>query len=129
MRDFNLTKQGFNSSIMRFNNEVMTPNVWLPYLKEKKRFSKLQGDQNVISDCIKQTTDKFKCFPNELTFSAKWYDRENPRFQKSRWTFQRYPGAKVAVFHGKPDPNQLANPHPYETYDSETIKWVKNHWK
>ena len=35
--------------------------------------------------------------------------------------------AKVAVFHGKPDPNQLANPHPHESYDPKTIEWVKNH--
>ena len=128
MRDFNPTTQGFNSSVMRFNNEVMIPDVWSPYLKEKKRFMKMQGDQNVIAETIKQT-DKFDCFPDDWTFSAKWYDRANPRFQRSRWTFQRYPGAKVAVFHGKPDPLQLVDVHPHESYDPKTIEWVKNHWK
>ena len=113
---------------MRFNNEVMIPDVWSPYLKEKKRFMKMQGDQNVIAETIKQT-DKFDCFPDDWTFSAKWYDRANPRFQRSRWTFQRYPGAKVAVFHGKPDPLQLVDVHPHESYDPKTIEWVKNHWK
>ena len=129
MRDFNRSTKGFNSSIMRFNNEVMTPNVWKPFLKERKTLQRLQGDQNVISQLIKQTPDKFDCFPDEWTFSAKWYDRDNPRFQRSRFTFERYPGAKVAVFHGKPDPNQLANPHPHESYDPKSIEWVKNHWK
>jgi len=129
MRDFNPTTKGFNSSIMRFNNEVMTPYVWNLYLKEKKVLDKLQGDQNVITQCIKQVPDKFKCFPDEWTFSAKWYDRANPRFGRSTWTFKQYPGAKVAVFHGKPDPLQLVDVHPYESYDKDTIAWVKKHWK
>jgi hypothetical protein len=129
MRDFNLTTQGFNSSIMRFNNEVMTPCVWDLYQSEKKKFDRLQGDQNVITDCIKQVPDKFKIYPDEWTFSAKWYDRYNPRFKRSQWNFKQYPGAKVAVFHGKPDPLQLADPHPHESYDMDTIAWVKNHWK
>jgi hypothetical protein len=114
---------------MRFNNEVMTPYVWKPYQSEKKKFDRMQGDQNVITQCIKQVPDKFKCFPDEWTFSAKWYDRANPRFGRSTWTFKQYPGAKVAVFHGKPDPLQLVDVHPYESYDKDTIAWVKKHWK
>ena len=129
MRDFNPTTKSYNSSIMRFNNEVMTPYVWKPYLKEKKKFNRMQGDQNVITDCIKQVPDKFKCFPDEWTFSAKWYDRASPRFKRSKWTFKQYPGAKVAVFHGKPDPLQLVDVHPHESYDMDTIAWVKKHWK
>ena len=129
LRDFNTTTKSFNSSIMRFNNEVMTPYVWKPYLKEKKKFNRMQGDQNVITDCIKQVPDNFKCFPDEWTFSAKWYDRANPRFKRSQWNFRHYPGAKVAVFHGKPDPLQLVDVHPHESYDMDTIAWVKKHWK
>ena len=129
MRDFNPTTKSYNSSIMRFNNEVMTPYVWKPYLKEKKKFNRMQGDQNVITDCMKQVPDKFKCFPDEWTFSAKWYDRASPRFKRSKWTFKQYPGAKVAVFHGKPDPLQLVDVHPHESYDMDTIAWVKKHWK
>ena len=129
MRDFNPTTKSYNSSIMRFNNEVMTPYVWKPYLKEKKKFNRMQGDQNVITDCMKQVPEKFKCFPDEWTFSAKWYDRASPRFKRSKWTFKQYPGAKVAVFHGKPDPLQLVDVHPHESYDPKTIEWVKNHWK
>ena len=129
MRDFNPTTKSFNSSIMRFNNEIMTPYVWKPYLKEKKKFNRMQGDQNVITDCMKQVPEMFKCFPYEWTFSAKWYDRASPRFKRSKWTFKQYPGAKVAVFHGKPDPLQLVDVHPHESYDMDTIAWVKKHWK
>ena len=128
MNDFNKATGLFNSSIMRFNNKVMTQHVWQPYLKEKSRFMKLQGDQNVISETIKKTK-LWKSFPDEWTFSAKWYDRDKPRFHRSSWTFEHKPGTKVAVFHGKPDPNQLADPHPHESYNLELIKWVKNHWK
>ena len=129
IRDFNTSTKGFNSSIMRFRNEVMTPKVWEPFLEERTRFKKLQGDQNVISECIKQTPDLYDIFPDEWTFSAKWFDREDARFSRSKWTFEYKKGCKIAVFHGKPDPNQLANPHPHESYDLKTIEWVKNHWK
>ena len=70
MNDFNPTSGLFNSSIMRFNNEVMTPYVGKPYLKDKKRFNRMQGDQNVITDCLKQVQDKFKIYPDEWTISA-----------------------------------------------------------
>ena len=129
IRDFNTSTKGFNSSIMRFRNEVMTPKVWEPFLEERTRFKKLQGDQNVISECIKQTPEDYKIYPDEWTFSAKWYDRANPRFKRSKWTFKQYPSAKVAVFHGKPDPLQLVDVHPHESYDPKKIEWVKNHWK
>ena len=129
IRDFNTSTKGFNSSIMRFRNEVMTPKVWEPFLEERTRFKKLQGDQNVISECIKQTPDLYDIFPDEWTFSAKWFDREDARFSRSKWTFEYKKGCKIAVFHGKPDPNQLANPHPHESYDLKTIEWVKNLWK
>ena len=130
MNDFNRHTGLFNSSVMRFNNNFMTDNVWKPYLKDKSRFMKLQGDQNVISETIKKIHPKFwKSFPDDWTFSAKWYSRDAPRFHRSKWTFEHNPGTKVAVFHGKPDPNQLADPHPHESYNLKLIEWVKNHWK
>ena len=128
MNDFNKTTKLFNSSVMRFNNKIMTEYVWKEYLKDKKMFDRLQGDQNVISMTIKQTP-YYSSFPNEWTFSAKWYDRDNPRFHRERWTFQKRPDSKVAIFHGKPNPHELINPHPHESYDLNKIEWVKNHWK
>ena len=35
IRDFNTSTKGFNSSIMRFRNEVMTPKVWEPFFRRK----------------------------------------------------------------------------------------------
>jgi hypothetical protein len=54
MNDFNKSTKMFNSSVMRFNNEVMSKYVWQEYLSDKKTFDKLQGDQNVISQTIKK---------------------------------------------------------------------------
>ena len=53
MRDFNPTTKGFNSSIMRFNNEVMTPYVWNLYLKEKKVLDKLP-DTSLVEVSLKK---------------------------------------------------------------------------
>jgi hypothetical protein len=116
MNDFNKSTKLFNSSVMKFNNKIMTKHVWQPYLEDKANMDRNQGDQNVISHFIKKTPH-FKSFPDEWTFSAKWYDRESPRFHKNDWTFERKTSAKVAVFHGKPNPHE------------SDVEWVKNHWK
>ena len=128
MNDFNTSTKLFNSSVMRFNNEIMTKYVWQEYQKGKKDFDKLQGDQNVISQTIKKTS-YYKTYPDKWTFSAKWYDREIPRFHKEKWTFEKKSDSKIAVFHGKPNPHELVDLHPHESYDKNTIEWVKNHWK
>jgi alpha-N-acetylglucosamine transferase len=128
MNDFNKHTKLFNSSVMKFNNQIMTRYVWEEYLKDKKTFDRLQGDQNVISETIKKTPF-FTSFPDEWTFSAKWYDRDKPRFRKEEWTLELKSDAKIAVFHGKPNPHELINPHPHESYDKNTIEWVKNYWK
>jgi alpha-N-acetylglucosamine transferase len=127
MNDFNKSTKLFNSSVMRFNNEVMTKYVWQEYLNDKKTFDRLQGDQNVISQTIKKTPHNLS-FPDEWTFSAKWHDRDAPRFHKEKWTFERKNGAKIAVFHGKPNPHELINPHPHESINEKHVEWVKNYW-
>ena len=116
MNDFNKSTKLFNSSVMKFNNEIMTRYVWKPYLEDKSNMDRNQGDQNVISYFIKKTPHH-KSFPDEWTFSAKWYDRESPRFHKNDWTFEKKQNSKIAVFHGKPNPHE------------SDIEWVKNHWK
>jgi len=128
MNDFNKSTKLFNSSVMRFNNDIMTKYVWQEYQKDKKTFDRLQGDQNVISQTIKKTP-YYKSYPDEWTFSAKWFDRESPRFHREKWTLERKSGTKIAVFHGKPNPHELIDLHPHESYDKNTIEWVKNHWK
>ena len=37
MRDFNVSTKSFNSSIMRFNNDVMTPKIWETISKRKTK--------------------------------------------------------------------------------------------
>ena len=115
INNFNLSTKIFNSSIMKFNNKTATNIIWNPWLQNRKELQRMPGDQDVISK-LASNNPKFRIFPDEWTFSTKWFSRQKPRFHKTEWTFERGTG-KVAVFHGKPDPHEC---------DQE---WVKNHWK
>ena len=116
INDFSQPDTTFNSSMMKWNNITASPIIWETYFKDRPKWRKMPGDQNVITDLIyKQSI--LKVFPDEWTFSYKWYSRKKPRFHKSEWTFEQDLNAKVAVFHGKPDP-----------HESEQ-EWVKNHWR
>ena len=114
-RNFNLSTKIFNSSIMKFNNNTATPLVWDKFIADKSNFLRMHGDQDIISSCIERSPH-LKPFPDEWTFSYKWFSRQTPRYAKSDWTFEQDPKAMVAVFHGKPDPHE------------STQDWVKNAW-
>ena len=116
IRDFGQPDMWYNSSIMKWNNSTASQIIWEPYIKDRPKFRKMQGDQNVVSDLIRKEKI-LKVYPDEWTQSYKWYDRTQKRFHKSKWTFEQSPEAKVAVFHGNP------NPHESEQ------EWVKNNWK
>jgi hypothetical protein len=116
IRDFGQPDMFFNSSIMKWNNKICNDKIWKVYINDRPRFRRLQGDQNVVSDLMKGDPN-IKTYPDEWTQSYKWYDRSKTRFHKSKWNFELMPTAKIAVFHGKPDPHES---------DQE---WVKNHWK
>ena len=107
---------GINSSIMKFNNTVMTPAVWWKYYEDRPRWRKYQGDQNVVYEFMKDHTN-LQYMPNEWTFSYKWYSRKEPRFSKTDWTFEMSYESLVAVFHG--------NPNPHES----DVSWVLQNWK
>ena len=109
-------EEGFNSSIMKWNNINASTIIWENYFKDRPKWRKVNGDQDVITDLIKNQSI-LKPFPNEWTFSYKWYSRTKPRFHKTEWTFEQDPNAKVAVFHGKPDPHE------------SNQEWVKKHWR
>ena len=119
MRDFGQPGIWYNSSILKFNNVNATDFVWKPFLKNKAKDMTLQGDQNVITNYIKEQpgVKKLKIFPDTWTQSYKWLDRSQTRFHKKSWTFEESPLAKVAIFHG--------NPKPHESDQN----WVKNNWK
>ncbi len=118
LNEFNLAKW-YQSSIMKFDIRTANRLVYAPYILERTKFRKHHGDQTIITELVKKQPES-KNFPNEWTFSAKWYDRKRPRFHKTKWTFERYPNTKVAVFHGKPDPHELKN---------KEIRWVVDNWK
>ena len=88
---------GINSSIMKFNNTIMTPAVWYRYYEDRPRWRKYQGDQNVVYEFMKDHTN-LQYMPNEWTFSYKWYSRKEPRFSKSDWTFEMSYESLVAIF-------------------------------
>ena len=113
--DFNPKTKEFNSSVMKFNNDVATKAIWSKFLEKKAKLMELQGDQNVMSKLIKGN-DNLKVMPDEWTFSYKWYSRTDPRFAKDRWTFEKKQNAKIAVFHGEPRPHE------------SNEKWVQKEW-
>ncbi len=119
--DFNGRKIWYNSSLMKWHSETMKPIIWDEFIKDRSYWYRLQGDQNAITELIRKNKDfhrnTVKTFPDEWTFSYKWFDREDPRFSKHLWTFEQNENAKVAVFHGFPKPHES---------DQD---WVKDNWR
>jgi hypothetical protein len=126
-RDFSYPTKGFNSSVMKWNNAVEIERIWNPFLKDKTKLMQKQGDQNVISELTTDVVEdmpnlkvkpksQVKPYPDDWTFSYKWHDRTDPRFDRGRWDFAKGEGS-IAVFHGKPNPHES---------DQD---WVKNNWK
>ena len=64
-----------------------------------------KGDQDFISDMVK-SADDWAAYPDEWTWSWKWGDiRINcPAKQK---VFHLTPEAKIAIFHGRPNPWEI----------------------
>ena len=116
IRDFNPATGQFNSSIIKFNNEIAQEYIWKPFIADKQKYLKLQGDQNAMSVLIEKCPH-LKIMPDEWTFSYKWNNRIKPRFHKTEWTFECASESLVSVFHGQPNPHE------------STQEWVKNHWK
>ncbi len=116
MNDFNPTSGLFNSSIMRFNNKYHSDIIWKDYIKRRSEFSKMHGDQEIVSALVKKHENTLS-FPDEWTQSYKWLNRKGERFHIDKMTYEKDPNAKVCVFHG--------NPNPIES----TQEWVKELWK
>jgi len=117
--DFNGRQIWYNSSIMKWNTERMTPIIWEKFVKDRQYWYRLQGDQNAITELVRQKKDKslVETFPDDWSNSYKWFDRKDPRFGKNLWTFEQKPDSKVAVFHGFPKPHQSEE------------QWVKDNWR
>ena len=107
---------GINSSIMKWNNKNATPAVWEKYYEDRPKWRRFQGDQNVTFELLKNLP-WMRYMPNDWTFSYKWFTRDDPRFHKSDWTFEKNSESLVAVFHGQPNPHE------------SDVEWVQNNWK
>ena len=57
MRDFNPTTKSFNSSIMRFNNEIMTLCIET-ISKRKEKFNRMQGGPECYNRLYETSTRK-----------------------------------------------------------------------
>ena len=116
MNDFNPLSGVWNSSIMKFKSPFLHEKVWFKFMEDRPNLlRKFPGDQNLISDLIKDTPG-CDSFPDSWTQSYKWYDRSGDNFHKSRWTFKHNGESLVTVFHGQPNPHES---------DQE---WVKKAW-
>ena len=116
INDFNGNSKMFNSSVVKFNTELTDKLIYQRYLADRTNLKRNQGDQNVMSILIDKNPH-VKVMPDEWTFSYKWHNRKRPRFHKNDWTYELQPSAKIAVFHGRPNPHES---------DQE---WVKTNWK
>jgi len=100
---------------MKWNNNTAFI-IWKKYIEWQDHYNNLHNDQQVISDII-HDKDILKIYPDKWSFSYKWYSRKNPRFDIKDQTFEEDKNAKIAVFHGKPDPHE------------SNQEWVKKHWR
>ena len=115
INDFEREFNEYNSSIMKWNNDTASI-IWKNYIEWQDHYNNYHNDQQVITDIIRDK-DILKIYPDEWSFSYKWYSRENPRFHISEQTYEEDKSSKIAVFHGKPDPHE------------SNQEWVKNHWR
>ena len=116
IRDFGQPNMWFNSSVMKWNNSNASKYIWEPFMSDRPKWKKMQGDQNVVTDLIRGKPE-LKLYHDTWTQSYKWLDRSQTRFHKKSWNFEQSPHAKIAIFHGHPNPHE------------STQDWVKNNWK
>jgi hypothetical protein len=115
-RDFGQPDMWFNSSIMKFNNKYHTMMIWDKYINDKRRYDNLHGDQNVISDIMRNKEDT-KPFPDDWSFSYKWPQRGAPQTYQRDKEYSYVDGASVSIFHGGPKPHEV------------DTQWVVDNWR
>ena len=116
INDFNGFNTTFNSSIVKFNTSITEQSIYQKYMIDRPNYRREQGDQNVMSKLMERHA-KTLPMPDDWSQSYKWFDRKDPRFEKSKWDYSLKPETKICVFHGQP------NPHESEQ------EWVKSNWK
>lgn len=116
INDFNPTTKVFNSSVLKFNNEITTEAIWNPYINNLHEYHNYSSDQVVMSILMKNNIHT-KIMPDEWTFSYKWFSRTNPRYDENKHTYELKKNSKISVFHGRPNPHESMQ------------EWVVNNWK
>ncbi len=112
--DFGQPEQWFNSSVMRFNSDVHG-HIWETFNKNTSKYTRrFHGDQNFITSIMRDKPGT-EIYPNEWAWSYKWgHGRGNIRRGKG---YAPVPGSKIAVFHGRPNPEQVKD------------SWVLENWR
>lgn len=121
IRDFGQPKTSINSSVLRYNLKHHS-HIWDKYIKDKKNYDTLHGDQSVITDIMFRHTQT-RLLPDDWTYSFKWPDR-GKRKKYEKYKSEDHPlktKAKICVFHGHPNPDYAMQ------YQSG--EWIKQYWK
>lgn len=106
----------YNSSVVKFDNTT-THGIYEYYIQNRKQWADYQkqihffGDQNVVSSYLNHYPTFCNHFPDEWAWSfKKGVERGKHAGDRSEW-FGRFPpmGGKVCIFHGEPNPTEVAN--------------------
>jgi hypothetical protein len=126
----------YNSSVFRFEVGSRT-DIWKGFEADKQTIMKrMHGDQDWISETVKDAV----LWPEEWVVSyKKQCDSRaknsfgllgkflrNQGLLKTRGEAKIPPGAKIVYFHGKPDPDDVADA-PYDMW--KQASWINQAWK
>ena len=120
IRDFGQPTTTFNSSVMKYNIKHHG-HIWDNYIKEKEKYDKMHGDQNVITDMMFRHSQT-RIVPDDWTYSFKWPERGKPK-QYQKYKPEDHPlkkNSKMCVFHGHPNPDYAMQ------YQSG--EWIKTYY-
>jgi len=121
IRDFGQPTTTINSSVIKYNLKWHSF-IFDNYIKDKNKYDKMHGDQNVLTDMLFDADDT-QFMPDEWTYSFKWPERGQPK-KYEKYKPKDHPlkkNAMICVFHGHPNPDYAMK------YDSG--KWIKDYWK
>lgn len=116
IEDWLYTKMGqkkFNSSVMSWISGQYY-DLEEQYLQKKKQYKTWTGDQDFITDSIPEA----KLWPIPWCVSYKWHK-----------CWQGIPnGAKIVVFHGKPNPEEALDSSSTFGRGIRGADWVRQYW-
>jgi hypothetical protein len=125
----------YNSSVFKFSLGSR-PEVWQRFLDDKNAImARMHGDQDwiseVINDAVLWPKDWVVSFKKECNARTKHsFGRIGEKLRKHGFLMPKGEAvppadAKLVYFHGKPDPDDVAE-HSYGMY--KAAPWIKKHW-